>query len=284
MNDKSVFENVIPAVATPIKNFRIDEISLKNHIEFLQKNGITVILSGGTTGEFSSIGSSNRKKIFELTRKFFDGKIILNVSDTSIFDVKNNIEFAQDFGADAITLIAPFYFANVAAKGIVKFLDEAVNFSKIPCMLYNFTKHTQNKITPEILKSLSCAALKDSDKDETLIAYTPCYVCGGDSLICDFYKKGAKGVVSVMANYNPKLVVKIWDELQNGDFAGAQKTQEKICEIAARFRKDDQISRIKYALSKILKDYPQDAELPLLPLGESEKKEIDELFEKELLG
>jgi 4-hydroxy-tetrahydrodipicolinate synthase len=284
MSEKPVFENLIAAVVTPIKNFGIDEYSLKKHLDFLQKDGISTILCGGTTGEFFSIGRTLRQKLFELMRESFDGKIIFNVSDTSILDVKKNIQFAQNQGASGITLIAPFYFANAPIEGITEFFNEAINFSKIPCMLYNFTKHTQNKITPEILKSVKHAALKDSDKDETLIAYTPNYVCGGDSSIFDFHKKGAKGIVSVMVNYYPRLVVKIWSELKNNDFENAEKTQKQICEIASYFRKPDQIARIKYALSKILDGYSQSLLPPLIELDKSAKKEIDELFHKEMLG
>ncbi|MDR0304369.1 MAG: dihydrodipicolinate synthase family protein [Chitinispirillales bacterium] len=285
MNEKSIFENLIAALVTPIKNFQIEEAALADHLEFLQKNGVNKILSGGTTGEFFSIGNSLRYKLFELTKKNFNGKIIFNVSDTSLSDVKKNIEFAQNSGADAIALIPPFYFANAPIEGIINFFNDAVNFSEIPCMLYNFTKHTQNKITPEIIKSVpQAAALKDSDKDETLITHTPCYVCGGDSLIYDFYRKGAKGVISVMANYCPKLAVKMWNQLQNSDFDDAKKTQEQICEIASHFRKDDQIARIKYALSRILNEYSPEVLPPLLPLDKFAKKEIDELFDKKILG
>ena len=251
-----MFENIIVAVTSPTRNHEIDETSLKNHLEFLRQNGITSILSGGTTGEFFSLGKIQRQKLFELTRKYFDGKIIYNVSDCSVLDVKSNIDFAKNFGADGITLLPPFFFANAATDEIIRFFSEALSYSTLSCMLYNFTKHTQNKITPEILKAVSHAALKDSDRDETLIAHTPCYVCGGDSAIFDFYRKGAKGVVSVMANYNPALVLKIWQELKVGDFESAEKTQEEIREISAEFRKPDQIQRIKRAVSKIIKDYP----------------------------
>ncbi|MCL1945920.1 MAG: dihydrodipicolinate synthase family protein [Chitinivibrionia bacterium] len=278
-----LFEGIIAACATPVKNYEIDEISLKEHLEFLQKNGVSALISGGTTGEFFSLGRERRQKLFDFTRKNFNGKIIFNVSDTSLFDVKNYIIFAQNAGADGITLIPPFYLANAPVEGVVKFLNEAISFSKIPCMLYNFTKHTQNKITAEILKSVPHAALKDSDRDENLISHTPSFLCGGDSQIFTFYKKGAKGAVSVMANYCPKLVFRIWNELQNGDFENAFITQKEICEIANNFRKDDQIARIKYALSKILRGYSQETPPPLLPAGESAKKEIDELFQKGLL-
>jgi dihydrodipicolinate synthase/N-acetylneuraminate lyase len=80
------------------------------------------------------------------------------------------------------------------------------------------------------------------------------------------------------------LVVKIWDELKNGDFESAKSTQEKICEIASRFRKDDQIARIKYALCVILDAYSPQVLPPLMPLDKFAKKEIDELFDKKLLG
>jgi len=284
MSQNSIFEGVIAAAAMPVKNFQIDETALAEHIGFLQENGISKILCGGTTGEFFSAGTPLRRKLFELTRKLFNGKIIFNVSDASVLEVKKNMEFAQNHGADGITLMPPYFFASAPAQGIIDFLNEALSSTKIECMLYNFTKHTQNKITAQILKSVPHAALKDSDKDETLIPHTQCYVCGGDSLIYDFYKKGAKGVVSVMANYCPSLVVKIWNELRNGDYESAENTQKKICEIASHFRKDDQIARIKYALCVILDNYSPQVLPPLLPLDEFAKREIDELFDKKLLG
>ncbi len=135
----------------------------------------------------------------------------------------------------------------------------------------------------KILEKVSHAAFKDSDKDETLISHTPVYLCGGDSLIYDFWQKGAKGVVSVMGNYAPSLVMKIWQELQNGEMECAKKTQEKICEIADCFRKQNQIARIKYALSRILENYPQEISLPFLSADNETKKEIDRLFDKGIL-
>jgi len=280
MLNKLIFEGIVVAAATPIKNNEIDEVSLIKHLDFLQKSGIKSILSGGTTGEFFSLGHERRQKLFEITRKNFSGEVICNVSGTSLFDVRNEITFVQDIGADGITLIPPFYLANAPVDGVIKFFNEAVSILKIPCMLYNFTKHTQNKITPQILSSVPHAALKDSDRDEALIAHTPAFLCGGDSQIFDFYQKGAKGAVSVMANYCPSIVVKIWNELQAGDEVSAQKTQKEICEIAATFRKDDQIARIKYALSKIIDGYGKEMLPPLLEADNAAKTEIDELFQR----
>lgn len=280
MLNKLIFEGIVAAVATPIKHNEIDEVSLIKHLDFLQKNGIVSILSGGTTGEFFSLGNRRRQELFEITRKNFNGELICNVSGTSLFDVRDEILFVQDIGANGITLIPPFYLANAPAQGVINFFNEAVSALKIPCMLYNFTKHTQNKITPQILGCVPHAALKDSDRDEGLIAHTPAFLCGGDSQILDFYLKGAKGAVSVMANYCPKLVVKIWEELQIGDEVGAKITQREIGNLAATFRKDDQIARIKYALSKIIDGYPTEMLPPLLEANGIAKAEIDVLFQK----
>jgi len=282
MSQSSLFENVFVALATPInskKQFLIDENSLVKHLEFLQKNGVNSLLVGGTTGEFFGLGIPEKVYLLGLVKENFSGNLVFNVSADSFFEIKMLISHAEKIGADAITILPPYYIANAPQEGIIEFLQKVSELSFLPCMLYNFTKHTQNKITPEILAEVPHAALKDSDKDESLIPHTPCYLCGGDSQILDFWQKGARGVVSVMGNYSPFLVTKIWYELQNGYFEAAQKSQEEICELTSYFRKSDQIARIKYALSRILGDYSQEISLPFSPADYIARMEIDNLIE-----
>jgi 4-hydroxy-tetrahydrodipicolinate synthase len=281
MPQTSLFENVFVALVSPIgaKNkFLIDEIALVKHLRFLQKNGVNSLLVGGTTGEFWGLGIPEKIYLFGLVKDNFDGKLIFNVSADSFFEINMLISHSEKIGADAITILPPYYIKCAPSEGLIRFFEKVSNLSFLPCMLYNFTTNTQNKITPEILKAVSHAALKDSDKDESLIPHTPCYLCGGDSRILDFCSKGAKGVVSVMGNYAPHLVMRIWNELKSGNLESAQKTQEEICIIAEKFRKPDQIARIKYALSRILDGYPEEISLPFLPADESSKKEIDLLI------
>jgi 4-hydroxy-tetrahydrodipicolinate synthase len=284
---KPLFENVFVALTTPIcsKNrFLIDDYALVKHLEFLQKNGINSLLVGGTTGEFFGLGIPEKIYLLTIVKENFSGKIIFNVSANSFFEINMMIANAEKIGADAITIIPPHYIANASTEGLIKFLQKVSASSFLPCMLYNFTKHTQNKITPEILAAVPHAALKDSDKDELLISHTANYLCGGDSQIFDFWQKGAKGVVSVMGNYAPSPVMKIWNEINCGETDNAKKTQEEICKITAHFRKDDQIARIKYALSKLLEGaYPQEISLPLMPADEKAKQEIDAIFEAGVL-
>jgi len=287
MTETPLFENVFVAMTSPIntKNkFLIDEVALIKHLYFLQTNGINSLLVGGTTGEFFGLSVAERIYLLEFVKKNFSGNLIFNVSANSFSEINMLISSAEKNGADAITIIPPYYIANAPTEGIIKFLQRVSDSSFLPCMLYNFTKHTQNKITPEILKAVPHAALKDSDKDENLISHTTNYLCGGDSQILDFYSRGAKGVVSVMGNYAPSLVMKIWNELKSSEIENAKKTHKEICEIAIHFRKTDQIARIKYALSKILGSYPQEISLPFLPADNEAKKEIDKLFEMKILG
>jgi len=282
MSQISLFENVFVALTTPINSknkFLIDEIPLINHLRFLQGNGIDSVLVGGTTGEFFALGIPEKIYLFGLVKDHFRGKLIFNVSADSFYEINMLISHAEKIGADAITILPPYYIANAPSGGLIKFFQKVAEHTFLPCMLYNFTRHTQNKITPEILAEVPHAAFKDSDKDDSLIPHTPCFLCGGDSQILDFWQKGAKGVISVMGNYAPSLVMKIWNELQIGDLESAQKTQDEICKITADFRKPDQIARIKYALSKLLENgYPQEMLLPLLPADEKARREIDDVL------
>lgn len=283
MEQTPFFENVFVALTTPLNpqnKYSIDEVALVRHLKYLRRNGINSLLVGGTTGEFFGLSIVEKIYLLGIVKGNFDGNIIFNVSANSFFEINLLIKNAEKIGANAITIISPYYIANAPTEGIIKFLKRVSESSFLPCMLYNFTKHTQNKITPEILAAVPHAALKDSDKDESLIEHTPVYLCGGDSMILDFWQKGAKGIVSVMGNYAPNRVMKIWKELRAGDLDSAQETQGHICKITDMFRKTNQIARIKYALSIILSGYPQEISLPFLPADENAKQEIDTLFEK----
>ncbi|MDR2422342.1 MAG: dihydrodipicolinate synthase family protein, partial [Deltaproteobacteria bacterium] len=45
------FEGVVVAMVTPFKNGAVDELALRQHIEFLIQAGVQAVLPCGTTGE-----------------------------------------------------------------------------------------------------------------------------------------------------------------------------------------------------------------------------------------
>lgn len=262
------------AITTPFTNDdSIDFVALASHLKFLESNGIDALFLGGTTGEFETLTFEERHELLRFTRANFQGVIVANVSSCSLKESLAFVKDAEEFGADMITALPPFYRANVGESGIASFFNTIADASKLPLILYNFSLHSQNTISLELMNQIRCAAVKDSDKNYGLIQPFPVYLCGGDSIIAEAISRGAGGVVSVQGNYQPSKIVELFSAAKLGD-PKAFELQDLVAQTAAIFRKSKQIARIKQALSSIISGYPTAVRIPLMPLFSDEQNEI----------
>ncbi len=262
------------AVTTPFRNdSSIDCDALIAHLTFLEKSGIEAIFLAGTTGEFETLTNSEKKELLILARKAFSGIIVFNVTSCSLHESLELSSFAKEHGADAITALPPFYRAKIDTDGIVDFFNTISKASELPLIIYNFTNHTQNEITGSMMSKIDAVAIKDSDKNLSMIPDVELYLCAGDSIMAEAISKGARGVVSVQGNYRPKEII----ELFNTGFSDAIKAEEiqkEVAEVSGLFRKTKQIARIKRALTEIIPGYPSTVRLPLVNLTAEEELEI----------
>ncbi len=264
------------AITTPFApDDSIDFTALAAHLAFLELNGIEALFLGGTTGEFETLTYKERCELLRFTRSHFDGIIVFNVSSCSLKESLAYVAVAEEYGANMITALPPFYRAKVGDSGIVTFFNAIANATKLPLILYNFTLHSQNSISLEIVNQVRCIAIKDSDKNYDLIQHSPVYLCGGDSIIADAISRGAGGVVSVQGNYQPAKIVELVALSKQGDVR-AEEMQRAVAETATIYRKSKQIARIKRGLSAIVPGYPTAVRVPLMPLLPEESNEIAE--------
>lgn len=267
-------EKVFVAVTTPFsEDLSIDRGALAAHLAYLEKNGVDAIFLGGTTGEFETLTFEEKKELLHTGRLNFSGTITFNVSSTSLHESLELVKIAEKGGADAVTALPPYYRANVGNEGVVQFFNSISASTTLQFIIYNFTRHTQNEIPGELLSQINAVAVKDSDKNFTMIPHTPLYLCAGDSIIADAVAHGARGVVSVQGNYRPSEILSLFNRSRENPEEAAV-LQEEVAQVSALFRKTKQIARIKEALAQLIPGYPTNVRLPLVPLDENEKEEI----------
>ena len=61
----------------------------------------------------------------------------------------------QQTVADAVLLLAPYYFASVPDQGIENFILAVLQKTKLPSYLYNYSVHTGNLISTESYKKVA---------------------------------------------------------------------------------------------------------------------------------
>ena len=231
-----IFKGSAVALVTPFdKNNEINYYELKNLIEFQIANGTKAIVILGTTGESSTITKKERSKIIKFCVCLIAKRIPLIVG-TGSNSTATSIDLSKEaelLGADAVLVVTPYY-NKCNQNGIFKHYKSIANNIKIPLIIYNVPSRTGVNVSPETVIKLSkiknIVGIKESSGNinqiEQIIDGTSsdfAVYSGDDGLILPLIAIGAKGVISVTANINPKEVNYLCDFALNGDFFNAKR-------------------------------------------------------------
>jgi len=156
------------AAVTPCdKNLNFDEHMYKDVLAYLKENGAGGVVVLGTTGEYPSFSTAERKKIAEVAFKNRNGLNIIVSSGTSNFP--ETIELSQHAavnGADGLLIVPPFYYKHPPLQGLIRYYSLIFEKVSIPINLYHIPFASGIPISHELLHSLetypNLAGIKDS--------------------------------------------------------------------------------------------------------------------------
>ena len=263
---------LIVAVLTPFdETNRFDQSAFIAHVEFLAARGVRRLLVNGTTGEFFSLSAAERKLALTLARRYFPGVVVFHAGSDSLVQTLEEARWGEEYGADAIAVLPPYYLANAPAEGIAAYFNAIADRIEAPLVLYNFPIHTGNAITAEILAQVPHAALKDSSGDLELVAHTPRYFIGGDERILECRRAGGAGFVTGRANFAPELYAAMESALEKGG-TEAEALQQRIVRVVQATQGG--IPVFKSALAQRLENYPTRVRLPLMESPAPEDLEL----------
>ncbi len=234
---------IIPPVVTPMKeNEDVDLDRLRWLIEHLLAQGVHGIFVLGTTSEFYALDESEKQAVIATAVAQVNKRVPV-MAGTGAETTREAIrlsQMAQREGADAVSVITPYYISPTQAEIIDHYRRIAENIS-IPLLLYNNPSVTGGlKIEVETCARLAevpnIIGMKDSAGDlQTLIEFiraTPqprfAVFQGRDTLILPALQFGARGAVAGTANIAPRECVGIYEAFRRGDLALAQELQLKL--------------------------------------------------------
>ena len=250
-------------VATPFeKDYSLSQTAYIDHISWLSHHGISRLVVGGTTAEFFSMTLSERITLLKLSREYFPGYIMFNVSSPCMTTALELTKRAQSYGADALICLPPFYYANAPQKGVYDFLKAVGDTTWLPFYLYNFPKHTGNPFTPELLEKVPHAGIKDSSADLSLIPATPRYLLGGEVDVVKAYQLGAQGFVPGFPNIFPAFYSRIESLLNQKNYREATARLAHLAKFKKSLPKVSGIVTIKKMLGTFIESYPRTVRPP----------------------
>ncbi len=254
----------------------IDLEAQSNFTDWQVRQGINGLIPLGSTGEFLSMSFAERAKVAECVINSANGRVpvLIGAGAESTEEVIDNVQMAENLGADGTMIIPPFYSTPTRAE-IVKHFERISQNSSKPIMLYNNPATANIDLTPDLVAELSHLQnvdfIKESTMDVTRVRDILEYcedrmqVFGG-IMGYESFLSGATGWVAVGSNVMPKefqqLFTKTYDE-QN--LAEARNIYTKILPIIRLVGGHRYVSATKAALNKIGKTVglPRSPRLPL---------------------
>ena len=234
-------KGVYTALVTPFtKSNEVNEKVLRELINFLIEKGVSGLVPVGTTGEFVYLSEEERKKVVEIVVDEVNGRVpvIAGTGASSTLDAIKFTKQAEDIGADAVLVVAPYYLRG-ADKGDYQHFYELANSTSLPIILYNIPQCTGGFLRREVVEDLAdlenIVGIKDSsgslpylmellekvgDRINVLVGY--------DEVVLPAIASGAKGMILASANVIPDKWVKVYEAVARGDLETARRIQMSI--------------------------------------------------------
>ncbi len=246
-----IFGGVVPPLSTPFTaDGAVDANSLKQLIEYQIDGGSTGIFALGSTSEAGAMNDAQRREVLELTVKYVDGRVpvLAGAIAMSTGTVIDYAKMAEELGADAVVLCAPFYI-RPSQEEVMHHFRLVHKATTLPLIAYHIPANVQSVITTETLAELASegviVGVKDSSGDEVnfratveaLREYPHVSVFTGSELTVDYaIFTGADGVVPGLGNVDPKGYRRLYDLAKDGDWANARAEQARLTKLFAIIR------------------------------------------------
>lgn len=284
-----LFTGVSTALVTPFLNNEINYPLVEQLLNFQIDSGIHCVVLSGTTGESPTLSDKEKITLFQRAKNYTgnDCTIVAGTGSNSTEHTINLSIAAQEAGADALLVVAPYYNKG-NPDGLFKHYSLLANTVDIPIIIYNVPSRTGIDIPVSVYKALSefpnIAGVKEANTDITKIVKIrrDCpddfYVwTGNDDQTVPVISLGGKGVISVLSNIFPYETLLMAEAALGGDFDTASALQTELSpHIDALFSEVNPIP-VKYAMHCIGFDCG-DCRLPLGTLNKEKQAEIDRLF------
>ena len=281
-----MFKGSFTALITPFRDGEVDEEGFRHLIEWQIAEGTHGLVPVGTTGESPTLTHEEHMRVVEVCIATARGRVpvIAGTGSNSTAEAIELTEHAKNAGAAAVLVVTPYY-NKPTQEGLYqhyKAINDAVD---IPIIIYNIPGRSVVDMSVETMKR--CYALRNviGVKDATAnlarasqqrLAMGPDFVMlsGEDATALGFMAHGGHGCISVVSNVAPRLSANFQEACLRGDFGRALELQDRLMPLHDAMFCESNPGPVKYAAWR-LGLCSAETRLPLVPLSEAAKKQVD---------
>jgi len=280
---KVVFEGAYTALVTPFNaDGSVDFGKLADLVERQIEAGIDGLVPMGTTGESPTLDQTEHIKVIEVAVEACCGRVpvIAGAGANSTREARELTELAREVGANATLQVTPYY-NKPNQRGLIQHFSAVADLG-LPVVLYNVPPRTVREIEVDTVVDLSrhpnIVAIKEAagsvDRVADILSRCDITVLSGDDhLTFPMMKKGAKGVISVVANVIPETIVELVHLALDGKMEEAAQIHAANERIFADLFIDTNPIPVKAAMA-MMKLIREAYRLPLCSMTDEQKTQL----------
>jgi 4-hydroxy-tetrahydrodipicolinate synthase len=282
----SDFAGMSVAIITPFLDGEVDYARLRDQIEFQVAAGTKCIVPAGTTGESPTLSHDEHDRVITEVIQSVAGraKVMAGTGSNSTAEALRLTRRAADEGADATLQVAPYY-NKPTQEGFYQHFKAIAEDVDIPVCVYNIPGRTGKEIDVSTIQRLSdvpgITMVKEAtgklDQCSAIIGTTDLTVLSGDdSLTLPMMSVGAEGVISVVGNLVPTVMIELVQAVLSDDFGSAQQLHHRLFALCSNMLglATNPIP-VKTAMQMVGRDSGE-LRLPMTPLDEADAEQLRE--------
>lgn len=269
----------------------LDLHALAEHVDFLCRSGVPVVVVCGGVGEFFSLEMEEYRACIRTAVEAVGGRCIVAAGIGHSTRIARKLAtFAEDVGVDGL-MINPPYFIQPSEEGLLAHYRGIADATSLGMIVFSTPGSVYTASALERLAEVeSVVALKDEHGDLKLFGemverlgdrYT--WINGMAEILAGPYATaGAQAMTSGLVNFAPALSLEIWRCAQAGEWTRLRQLVAEQARPIARLRerkKGYQIAIIKEAMN-LLDRRGGHVRPPVTPVATADRQELREVLKK----
>ena len=288
------FGRLLTAMVTPMnQDGSINYEAMADFADWLIDNGSDGLVVCGTTGESPTISTEEKLELFRTVVRRVNKRVPV-IAGTGSNNTAGTIELtkaAAATGVDGFLVVGPYY-NKPPQEGFYQHFKAIAECTELPLIIYNVPGRTSSNILPQTVVRLAqdcknIVAIKEAagcvSQVAELYSVLPedfSIYSGDDMLILPFMSVGATGLISVVSNTGGQLLQDLMQAFEAGKVKEAMDLNAQMLPVAkAMFITTNPIP-VKEAVSMLTPINAGPVRLPLVPMSESEKEKVYDVFKK----
>jgi 4-hydroxy-tetrahydrodipicolinate synthase len=271
----------------------LDEARMRALVERQIAGGVKLLVPCGTTGEAMTMTPEEQVRVMQLTVETARGRarVVAGVGSNATATTIERARAARAAGVDGVLVVAPYYNKPTQPGLTAHFSAVADAVAGLPVVLYNVPGRTASNIQAPTVLGLARTAenivgVKEASGDLTqimaILRERPAdfrVMSGDDAQTLPLIALGADGIVAVVSNEVPDLMVRMTEAALQGNWTAARELHYRLLPLMEANFLESNPGPVKAAMA-LMGLVGEELRLPLVPVQEKTRARLREVLQE----